>query len=237
MKVTVPVACGSCGCDFATLGYGELTFPPATCPNCGQTIHIIDPLTFSIIAARLLYRGDAELKHGDFTMPIICGAMAIESALTSLFLKWRQLKHGFPWNPVTDADRESWEKEYRDGVKRGGFANSANFVSTYLTGQSFDHFVVDFLQRSAKAAVIGAGLPGLVIEMESDYIHRELFCRRNRIMHWGEVKFEKADATKALAAAGTAFALLTVMDNQKIGELDRKLRPDRHTVQSLIVSE
>jgi rRNA maturation protein Nop10 len=84
-----------------------LTFPPATCPNCGQTIHIIEPLTFSIVAARLLYRGDAELRYGDFTMPIICGAMAIDSALTSLFLKWKRLENELLANPTTDADREA----------------------------------------------------------------------------------------------------------------------------------
>jgi hypothetical protein len=224
MKFTVPVACGSCGRDFSTLGYGELTFPPATCPSCGQTIHIIDPLTFSVIAQRLLYRGDAELKNGDFTMPIICGAMAIESALTSLFLKWRQLEHGFPGNSTTDADRETWEKEYRDGTRPGGFPNSANFVSSYLTGKSFDGFAADFLRRSSKAAIIGAGLPMYESQMKTDYINRELFYKRNRIMHWGEVKYEKSDAEKALAASGAAFALLTVMDKEKAAELDRKMR-------------
>ncbi len=43
-------------------------------------------------------------------------------------------------------------------------------------------------------------------------------------MHWGEVKYEKTDAEKALSAAGTAFALLTVMDNEKAAEVDRKTR-------------
>lgn len=224
MKFTVPVACGSCGCDFAALGYGELTFPPTTCPNCEQTIHIIDPLTFSTVAARLLYRGDTELKNGDFTMPIICGAIAVESALTSLFLKWKQLEHGFPAISTAHADRKAWEKEYRVGISSGGFANSGNFVSNYLTGKSFDNFIVDFLQRSSMTVVIGAGLPMFESQMKTDYIHSELFYRRNRIMHWGEVKHEKIDAVKALAAAGTAFALLTVMDKEKAAELDRKMR-------------
>jgi hypothetical protein len=60
-------------------------------------------------------------------------------------------------------------------------------------------------------------------QMKRDYIHRELFYRRNRIMHWGEVKYEKADAVKALAAAGIAFALLTAMDKKKAAELNRKI--------------
>jgi hypothetical protein len=221
MKFSIPVSCSSCGCDFTTLGYGELTFPPATCPKCDQTIHIVDPLTFSIVAVRLLYRGDAELKRGDFTM---CGAMSIESALTSLFIKWRELKNGFPGVPTTDADREAWEKEYRDGTRPGGFTRSANFVSTYLTGKHFDEFVVDFVQRIGSAAIIGAGLPAAESEMKADHIHRELFNKRNRIMHWGEVTYGKADAEKALSAATAAFALLTAMDKEKATEFEQVLR-------------
>jgi hypothetical protein len=140
MKFTVPVSCSTCGCDFRTLGYGHLTFPPATC-TCGATIHVFDPLTISIVGERLLYRSQAELDSGDFTMPIICGAMAVETALTRVYLKWREIEHGY--GTATDADRETWEGDYRTGTRRGGFANSANFVSEYLMGKPFDSFVND----------------------------------------------------------------------------------------------
>lgn len=43
-------------------------------------------------------------------------------------------------------------------------------------------------------------------------------------MHRGEVKYEKTDAGKALSAAGTAFALLTVIDREKAAEVDRTMR-------------
>ena len=56
MKIPLPIKCSKCGCNFSALGYGELTFPPSICPDCGETIHILDPLTPSIAASRLLYR-------------------------------------------------------------------------------------------------------------------------------------------------------------------------------------
>lgn len=220
MKFPVPVACSACGCDFKTLGYGELTFPPATCPTCGQTIHIIDPLTISIVAERLLYRSQAELENSDFTMPIICSAMAIETALTRLFLKWKEIEHGFPGTPTADTDREAWEKEYRTGVGRGGFAKSANFVSQYLTGNSFDGFVDDFLKKSTPATLIKMGLTCPSSHLKGAYIQNELFNKRNRIMHWGEVDYEKADAQKAFGAALAAFAVLKVIDKKKADDLD-----------------
>jgi hypothetical protein len=234
MKFTVPVACSACGCDFKTLGYGALTFPPATCPRCGQTIHIIDPLTISIIAERLLYRSQAELENSDFTMPIICSAMAIETALTRLFLKWKEIEHGFPATPTAEVDREAWEKEYRVGVGRGGFANSANFVSKYLTGKSLNDFVDDFVARSKPATLITAGLTVPKSHLKTDYIHKELFNRRNRIMHWGKVDYDKAEAQKAFGAALAAIAVLKVIDKRKADELDRRLfaRPATGTTAS-----
>jgi hypothetical protein len=223
MKFSVPVPCSSCGCDFAALGYGELTFPPATCPRCGVSIHILDPLTFDVVASRLLYRADAELKSGAFTMPIIFGAMALESALTSLFLKWRKLESGYP-TEASDVDREEWEAEYRANTSPGGFSKAANFVSKFLNGKSFDGFVKDFLERSSKAAIIKADLPMFESQTKADYIQIELFRRRNRIMHWGEVGYKKADAAEALAAGRTAFAILTVMDKARADALDQKIR-------------
>ncbi len=120
-------------------------------------------------------------------MPIIFGAMAIESALTSLFLKWKRLEAGYPAE-VSDADREAWEAGYRDKTKPGGFPNAANFVSKVLNEKSFDGFVKDFLERSSKVAIIKAGLPMFESQMKAEYIQIELFRRRNRIMHWGEVE-------------------------------------------------
>ena len=217
MKFTVPVSCSACGCDFRALGYGQLTFPPATCA-CGATIHVFDRLTISVVGERLLYRSQAELESGDFTMPIICGAMAVEAALTRVYLKWREIEHGY--GTATDADRETWEGDYRTATKRGGFANSANFVSEYLTGKPFDSFVDDLAARSGKVLTVPA------IEMKTAHINAELFKRRNRIMHWGNVEYTKQDAQKAFEAAQTAFAVLRVMDKEKADAADRRMRAE-----------
>ena len=215
MKFTVPVSCSACGRDFSALGYGKLTFPPATC-KCGAAIHVYDPLSISVVGERLLYRSQAELDSGDFTMPIICGAMAVESALTSVYVKWRELDHGY--GTATDAVRKTWVRDYRTGTKPGGFAKSADFVSNYLTGKPFDSFVDDLAARS------GTSLAVPTIEMKTAHISAELFTRRNQIMHWGNVGYTKQDAQKAFEAAQTAFAVLRVMDKEKADAADRRMR-------------
>lgn len=217
MKFTVPVSCSACGCDFRALGYGQLTFPPATC-KCGAAIRVYDPLSISVVGERLLHRSQAELDGGDFTMAIICGAMAVESALTSVYVKWRELNHGYGTASV--ADREAWVRDYITGTKRGGFANSANFVSNYLAGKPFDSFVDDLAARSGMSLAVPA------IKMKTAHIRAELFTRRNQIMHWGNVGYTKQEAQKAYVAALAAFAVLRVMDKDKADASDWKMRAE-----------
>ncbi len=154
-------------------------------------------------------------------MPIICGAMAVETALTRVYLKWREIEHGY--GTATDADRKTWERDYRTGTRRGGFANSANFVSGYLAGKPFDSFVDDLAARSGTALALPA------IEMKTAHIHAELFDRRNRVMHWGRMDYTKQDAQKAFDAAQSAFAVLRVMDKEKADAADRRMRAELGT--------
>jgi hypothetical protein len=187
-------------------------------------IHLIDPLTLSIVADRLLMRSQAEIHEGDFTMPIICGAMAIEAALTRLFLKWKEIEHGSP-TTTTDADKKRWEDEYRKGTGSGGFTKSADFVTQYLMKLSYDDFVGKYVKSANDCDLIRAGFAKLSeSDMMASHIHTELFNRRNRVMHWGNVEYQKQDAENALKAAHTALAVLSVIDKQKADELEGKLR-------------
>lgn len=224
MKIPVPIVC-NCGSNFSALGYGELTFPPSVCPECGETIHILDPLTPSLAATRLLYRAQAELEGGDYSMPIILGAMTVEAAMTALYMKWRCLKENLLESEVTQAHRDQWEDDYCEGTKKSGFVRSANFISSYLTGVIFfDDFVTSFVNSGSKGQVIAAGLPPSLKHARASYIQGELFNRRNRIMHWGQVNHSKDEAANAVAAARTAFAVLLLMDKTRAAEHDKELR-------------
>ena len=91
MKIAVPVICSACGTEFSAFGVGEQRIPPATCPKCGAQIHLLDPLSVSVIADRLLYRSKHELDEGDYTLSIICSAIAVETAFTQAFINGRAL--------------------------------------------------------------------------------------------------------------------------------------------------
>lgn len=230
MKFSVPVICLSCSTEFAAQGTGEDRIPAATCPNCGSTIHIIDPLSVSVVAERLLYRSQADLDCGDYTFSIVSSAMAIEAAYTQAFLKWKRIEHlQSKGEDPTQEQTEAWEEEYRKET-RANFEKVAKFVAKFLNGKTFNQFVNDFLVNSSKAAIIKAGFPPTKLELSSKYIHTELFRRRNRIMHWGKVDYQQDDASAALKAARTALAVLKAIDKERYEAMERAFREQTNEI-------
>lgn len=227
MKFSIPVTCSTCGSDLSATGYGEKSFSPVCCPTCRVAIFCVDPLSISIIADRLLSRSRAEIDGGDTTVSIICSAVAVEAALTQVFVKWKKIDQK-ALEP-TAAQRKEWENEYkncarRDKSKRSGFEKSANFVSNYLTGKMFDDFVSAFIKKNGIAALIGSESPRQESELKASHVYEKLFHKRNRIMHWGEVNLEKDDALSAFTAACDAIAVLKFMDQERCEAVRRSYR-------------
>jgi hypothetical protein len=227
MKFSIPITCSTCGTVLPVTGYGEKSFPAAFCPTCRAAIFCIDPLSISIVADRLLYRSRAEIDCNDPTVSIICSAIAVETALTQVSMKWKEIdrKIGKP----TPEQREELEKEYRNGTKRdkskrSEFEKSADLVSKYLTDKLFDDFVSGFVKKNGTAALIGAESPRRENELKASYIYKKLFDKRNRIMHWGEVGFEKDDALSAFTAACDAISILKFMDQERCETMRRSFR-------------
>jgi len=227
MKIPIPVVCPYCGFGFSSPGYGKESVPPAHCPACGKTFPILDHLSISVVADRLLFRSRAEVDGGDPTVSIICSAVAVESALTQVFVKWKKIDHHV-LRP-TAAQQEEWESEYRnvsrqDKSKRSGFEKSADLVSKYLTGRLFDDFVSGFLRKNGTAASTGADAPRREGELKASHIHKKLFRKRNRIMHWGDMTFEKEDASVAFTVACDAISVLKIMDKERSETMERSRR-------------
>lgn len=105
MKFLLPMKCPSCGHSFLWPAYAERKISQPTCPNCGTQGYFIESLTVSTGAERLLYRSQNELDGGDFSISIICSAIAVESYLTAAFLKWKGIdSFGVAGKFPTDAE-------------------------------------------------------------------------------------------------------------------------------------
>ncbi|HKN74249.1 MAG TPA: hypothetical protein VJW94_03650 [Candidatus Acidoferrum sp.] len=213
MKFPIPVVCPYCGREFSSIGYGKKRISAAHCPGCGKTIPILAPLSISVVADRLLFRSRAEVDGGDPTVSIVCSAVAVEAALTHIFIKWKKIDNKVLREPNA-TQREEWEKEYRTGAKKvrkpSGFEKSANFVSKYLTGKDFDACVNAYAKNKAAS------------ELRASHINESLFRKRNRIMHWGKVNYKRDDALSAFAAARDTISILKVMDRKRSEAMELK---------------
>ena len=90
----------------------------------------------------------------------------------------------------------------------------------------FDAFVADFLTKNEnhKATLIKAGMPQWASQTELGYFQKEIFDRRNRIMHWGKVDYKQTDAAPCLSAAIGIVNILKLMDRLKYEKMEHDWR-------------
>jgi hypothetical protein len=217
MKSSFTVTCG-CGEAFPLNAIGTQFPKDAQCPKCRLAIWLVEPLG-NVVGMTILGRAATELKNGDWTLAIVLGAMAIECELVYLFMKWRRIDLMSARMP-TDTDQEEWEQQWRDDVRT--IAARLDKVSRLLTGQAFDSFLskhTELLQtiQSRYPAYKGVTSP-------KDFFVRELFHRRNKIVHLGEIDFQQADAEMCFTLATSLSQILASMDAQARQVLDTRYK-------------
>jgi hypothetical protein len=131
MKFAINKPC-DCGGQYVFSAYGDVEFGSATCSNCRKSTHLMNPLSVSLTAERLLYRSKAELESGDYSLSLVIAVMAIESYLTRLFLKLKGMdSYASTFSLPTPTQEVEWEKEY---LRSGGFSGPIGFVSQRVVG-------------------------------------------------------------------------------------------------------
>lgn len=61
------------------------------CPECSKTIWLLELLS-NIVGMAIMRRAATELAGGDSTLTIVLAAMAVESQLVYLFMKWNRVE-------------------------------------------------------------------------------------------------------------------------------------------------
>jgi hypothetical protein len=196
--------CG--GGDYSFTASGDAPFDSGACDKCGRFAHLVDPLSVSVVAERILRRSKSELDRGDNTLTILLAAIAVETFLTRLFMKLKgmeQFGSGFEW--PTPAEEAKWESEY---PRNGGFPGPANFVSKRLVQKTFD----DFVSSHETANAIHKTLPNSGQLSLSELCQSNLFAIRNRIAHWGYVNSSGEDAQRCYGISVAVVCVLREMD-------------------------
>src|SRR5580658_2687232 len=216
MKSTVAITC-HCGHAMTLETSGTQDPKNNQCPSCGAGFWFVKPLG-SFVGSRILNRAWAELGNGDYTLVIVLSAMALECELARLFNKWSELEIMDTRMP-TAADKEAFAEQWRKWVS---IAVRLDKVATLLAKEDFDSFLSHNPQLLKRTH---AKYPSAVVDR--DFVIKEFFYKRNRIVHAGEIDFQQSDAEKCFTLAATLFDVLNQMDLQRRLILDAKLAAQR----------
>ena len=213
MKFSIPITCDDCG-EFLVEVNGTRLPKDAQCPRCQKTIWLVEPLG-NIVGMAIMHRAATELAGGDSTLTIVLAAMAVESQLAYLFMKWNRVDLTLQRN-ATDADEAEWEERWRD-IR--SVADRFDRVSSLLAGQSFDAFLSanGDLLKSVRTHYQSSG------EASANYFFvKGLFHKRNRVVHFGKIDFQQSDAELCFALATAVWHILVAMDAHRYRKLQSK---------------
>jgi len=193
MIFTHEVRC-DCGKALVSSAYGSGEWSSLRCEKCGSPGALIDPLSVSVIAERLLYRSKQELEKGDYTISILVSAMAVEYFLTGLYQKKKGMEYYRTHkNLATQQFKEAWSN---DKALHGSFSDKCNKILNSLIGIGFDEYVVN--QQQINFSNSPATKP-------TDHVKSTLLDPRNRIAHRGYI-----DSTADVAQLSLTTAAIVV---------------------------
>jgi hypothetical protein len=208
MKFSFPVTC-SCGETFAVHVSGTKFPNDVQCPKCHSAIWLVEPLG-NVVGMAILGRASAEHHNGDWTLAIVLGAMAVECDLAYLFMKWNRIEL-LSTRDLAEGDEDAWEKQWRDEVRTVGAR--LDTVSALLVREPFDAFLS---HNSRFLQPVCMRYPEFKTEKSpKQFFIKELFHRRNKIVHSGEINFQQTDSEMCLTLATTLSQILSAMDAQR----------------------
>jgi len=173
-------------------------------------------------------RAGNELQQKDFTLTIVLSAMAVECDLAYFYVKWRALDFAMANNtPFSDvAKKEECAEEWRNFRY---ISRRFDEVSLLLTGKNLDSFLLD---NGALVKTVENEYPASkTFTSWKEFFRRELFDRRNKIVHRGEIDFQEAEGQMCFALAATLSQIIKSMDLHRIKAMD--LQVHNGTVPSL----
>jgi hypothetical protein len=156
-----------------------------------------------LVYVRILNKGHKELQNGEYTLPIILGAMAVESYLSYVFIKWKTI-----YIEASEATRQegTWEEELR---RKYRLTDRLDMVCEFLTQKRFDVFAND---DEVVKKLLDERHPESKSYAPIKFFEEGLFRKRNRIIHQGKIDSTKTEAFTCYNVASTLTEIIKRMD-------------------------
>jgi len=211
MKLPLPVICPACKNQFALDVYGSNLPEYTNCPKCGAQSRNLWPLG-NAVTKLLMERAKQELVGGDVTITILLSSMAIEGEMAFLFFKWKGIDEKKLSHAITEADRERWGEAWKEF---SSFKAQLDAVSKLLTREAFDKFALQnkgWLLPKLDGYDPAAGI--------KQHFQNHFYRTRTRVVHYGEVDFQKPDGERCFSLAWALIMLFHAMDRKACELLD-----------------
>jgi len=213
-KVPLNLNCHNCKEPFThKVHLGQTSFD-WTCPKCGFEHPSFLGLDVTVGVLLLEKSRHELLQEKDFSMTVVFAAMAFESELSRLFLKWKEIE-----GLTTGAglDREECERQLRDFKT---INRKIEEVSQFLVNSGIDEFVSS---KTDLRDQISTGFKSIRLGTLAADFQEHLFWPRNKVLHWGDAKNSYEDAAKAYSIANLGLMILRKMDSDRRMLLDRTI--------------
>jgi hypothetical protein len=160
----------------------------------------------------VMERAKWELNSKDITMAILLSAVAVEAQMSWLFFKWKGIDDGLLPHEQTPNYTEKVEGEWTD---MRTISKRSDELSRLLVSKEFDKFA------QQNMGWLGPQLRGFDSATSvKTFFQNELFEKRNRIVHYGNIDFDEEDGTLCFSLATAFLGLLQVMDRERIKRMD-----------------
>jgi hypothetical protein len=211
MKVPLPITCPACKSQFALNVCGSELPEYTKCPKCGAQGRNLWPLG-NAVTILLMERAKQELADGDVTISILLCSMAVEGEMAFLFFKWKGIDaKKFP-HAVTEADRKKWDDAWKGFPS---FKTQLDAVSKLLTDEAFDKFALQ--NKGWLLPTLDGFDPAMGIKQ---HFQNHFYRTRTRVVHYGEVDFQKPDGERCFSLAWALLKLFHAMDRKACELLD-----------------
>jgi hypothetical protein len=211
MKVPLPITCPACKKQFALDVRGSNLPQYTKCPECGAQSRNLWPLG-NAVTILLMERAKQELAEGDVTIAIFFSSMAVEGEMAFLFLKWKSIDARKLPHAVTAADQKEWDDAWKGF---SSFKAQLDAVSKLLTYEAFDKFALQnkvWLLPKLDGFDPATGF--------KQHFQNHFYRTRTRVVHYGEVDFQKPDGERCFSLAWALLMLFHAMDRKACELLD-----------------
>jgi hypothetical protein len=219
MKSSITIPCSSCGKQINLEISGSQLPESAHCSTCPALIYLVAPLG-NIVTGLMMERAKRELANEDTTIAIFLSVVAVEGEMAYLFFKWKAIDSGKVIRTQDDLDK--WEDDWNNMRSIG---KRLDDLSRFLTSTDFDKFA---LQNKAMLMPVLDGFnPATSIKK---FFQEQLFETRNRIVHYGEIDFDKKNGDRCFSLALAMIHLLQAMDRERIKKMDEAHKKARESI-------